>query len=171
MRGLDKYISDQLNVFNAKLWPALASAKKGYYGRAYKHLKNDVRLAFVYDKDNEYQDVTFNDNLSASLFFDIGDNENGNYPNFTAEVSIVVMVNLYDIYPTAVYRAIEDVHNDVLSLIKKCGVFKITGVTTGENVFGNIDTTLLKQYDMQPFHVFRVNCQAIGYNKNCNYTN
>lgn len=174
MRGLDKLIHDQNKRFADKLYPNIASDKKAFYGRVYKNIAHgDIVKAVIHiESSNDYKDVRFNDSKSVQCFYDPADEKEWfGLGQYTQGLAIVFGVNLKELYPSEIIRAIEQCHSDICREIEAAGLFTIISIVTGANVYGDISDTDLKKYDSQPKHVFRVNCISKPFSINCNYKN
>jgi len=155
MNGVDIPINRLVSVFNKGLWPGVG--KKEFNGRVSRNIKDENIIPEVLiENTNDYRRVQFNDRLNAMCFFDVGNEVSGIEEVATQEVRLFFAVKMPAIYPFIGYRATNEVHADVINLIKKEGAFthEITSIQTGPDAFGDLYSENLKQYDMQPWHVF-----------------
>lgn len=140
------------------------------YGRCYRNRKQNGYVAELYNGDNQYKDVYWNDELNAISFFGIGSSvKNGILEK--ADVHLLFFVNLAKLKPSLTNRADEEVRLNVLNTVEKFNFgFTYTGLDLGiENVLreypGSYRDTRLRNIDMHPVHCFRLNF-SLSYNKN-----
>ena len=138
------------------------------YGRAYRNQTNDGYTPEIYNSKGEYSDAYFDDKLSGSSFFGLGETTKVDGGDVLANVFIIYMVNLSKIKPSEP-RNDEEARIDVerLLLAPQYG-FNLTGIITGiDQVFkeysGYKAVKGIKFRDMQPWHCFRLNFQ-VNYN-------
>lgn len=173
--GIDISIQKmQSYLYDALLtkWNLSDSSLNGY-GRAYRNATQDGYTPEVYVGNNEYNEVYYDDRLSGSYFFGIGEEIKNTTKAVTADVFIIFMVNLDKVKPGS-NRNDEEVHIDVQTLVTRLFYgFTFTGLVTGiDNVFKDYSgwkrSKGIKFTDTHPQHCFRLNFKLI-YNpfKNC----
>jgi hypothetical protein len=165
-QGLDRPLQDMQNHFIKSLWPNVLAVKKSFNHRVF--VKNSAVLKPEIFDGKDYKDVRFDDSLTALSWFDVS-NQTNTFSNSTGvnEVGIVFIVNLEKLYPQLSHRAVEEVHYDVIKIINKMPrEFKINSIVSGLDAYGDYDITQLKGANIQPFHVFRINCDVL-FTLNC----
>lgn len=168
-KGIDFPIQEMQTIFTNNLWTELDSGEKCYYARVFRNTKRDIIRPEVYEEiGNKYREVLFDKNIHAMCWFDVSpETDSYNLGQITQSVGVVFTVNLTKIYPTLEHRAIEESHLAVQNLLlKRAGEFEITGIITGREAYGDFNSDMLKDTDMQPWHVFRFNCE-VKYSLNC----
>lgn len=164
--GIDYPIQELQQLFIDELWPDIAADKKEFNHRVFKNERKDLIIPEVFVKDREYREVKFNDKLTVLSWFDVDETqEDYIIGQNTKTVGIFFAVNLNELYPTLSHRAIEESHKDAISIIQKRQRYfkRPYDVVERELAYGDFNITNLKKYNMQPWHVFRVNCE-------CTYT-
>lgn len=144
------------------------------YGRAYRNQTTDGYTPEVYKGNNEYNDSYFDDTLSGSAFWGLGEQTKVNLGgDVTANLFVIFMVNLNLIKPGTT-RNDEEARVDVerIALKRDYGFF-LTGIITGiDQVFkeysGYKAVKGIKFRDMQPWHCFRLNFQVTYNIYDCN---
>lgn len=162
LTGIDIPIAILRQSFADNLWTDVTG--KEFYARVFGNLnKNNQLIGEVLQSGNEYKDVQFNDTLNMVSFFDVGETvENVDPDNQTTQnVGIVFAVKLTEIYSNISYRATEEVYRDVLNVINETSALTVTPleIIRGLNAYGNLSTEGLLQYNMQPWHTFRINTE------------
>lgn len=167
-KGIDRPIQEMQQLFAAHLWGSLSPSKKGYYHRVFANGRRGEAIPEIYTGNGEYNEVLFDDMLSAQLWFDVADStESLANGQIVQGCGIVVIVNLKDIYPTLAHRAEEESHLSVQKVLSRMPrEFELIGITTGLNAFGQYNTDKLKYPNMHPWHVFRFDCK-IHYSLTC----
>ncbi len=167
--GIDIPIQKYQTVLYNKLktvWGFTDATFNGY-GRAYRNQDKEsgAYTPEIYKGNNEYSDAYFDDTLSGSFFWGMGENiKFAKEGDNTADVFVIFMVNLDKIKPGTT-RNDEEVRNDVERIaIERIYGFYLTGVITGiDQVFkeysGYKAVKGIKFRDMQPWHCFRLNFQ------------
>lgn len=168
--GTDINIASVIDTFNLKLWNTLSN--NGFYGQVYRNVKSGNIIPEIYKEDGKnYQEVIFDDRKDAICFFDVEENiENLDADNQpTRECKIIFAVNLSKTHPLITYRAEENAHLDVLSILRKYHSLDVTvnSITSGRNAFGDLYTDNLKSYNMHPYHTFALNCTIKINYQNC----
>ena len=137
------------------------------YHRVYLNETNEGRTAEVYTSNNEYSEVLFNDNFTATSFFIVADTTLINQYTFEADIGLVFQVKINEIYDTD-QREDEWVRDDVWQAIKSnAQIREHTNMVTGlSNVYAEIDRTQITWTDMHPCHVFRYNFK-VRYTEDC----
>lgn len=168
--GVDIKIQALQTALFAKLcikWE-LSAQQYNAYGRAYNNATQDGYTPEVYTGGNEYKEVYYDDTVSASSFFGIGENTTLNKNSNTADVFLIFMVNLSKVKPLpATTRNDEEVHIDVLQIVARNFIgFTYTGMTLGINaVFkeytGWRRSKGIKFTDTHPQHCFRLNFKLL----------
>ena len=167
--GIDFQIQAMQNLFINKLWTDVSAPKKQFNHRVFKNEKNgEVYPALFNDSTNDYKNVIFNDRLSVLSWFDVVDSTNSfNSNQATQTVGVFFAVNLKDIYPNLSHRAVEEAHRDALSILSmRPSNFVITELISNKDAYGDFSVDNLKAFNMQPWHVFRYNCN-VGFTFNC----
>ena len=162
LTGIDVPIAILRQSFADNLWTSVTG--KEFYARVFTNLnKNKQLIGEVLQSGNEYKDVQFNDTLNMVSFFDVGDTVSNVDPDnqTTQDVGIVFAVKLTAIYSSISYRATEEVYRDVLNVISNTSTLEIVPneIIRGLNAYGNLSTEGLLQYNMQPWHTFRINTE------------
>lgn len=140
------------------------------YGRAYRNQdkENNSYTPEIYNANNEYSDAYFDDKLSGSAFWGMGETTKVTGGDVNANVFLIFMVNLDKVKPGTT-RNDEEVRNDIERIVLTPNYgFELTGIITGiDQVFkefsGYKTVKGIKFRDMQPWHCFRLNFQ-INYN-------
>jgi hypothetical protein len=138
------------------------------YGRCYRNKQDKGYMAEVYDGNDEYKEVYYDDTISAISFFGISNNIKQVIEQ-KADVHLIFFVNLEKLKPEAPNRADEEVRIDVMNIIGKTMFgFTLDSVDLWlENVLreysGSYREERLKQVDMHPVHCFRLNF-TLNYN-------
>lgn len=162
--GIDIPIQKLQTVLYNKILPLwnVNDASFTMYGRAYRNQISDGYVPEIYVGKNEYSDAYFNDQLSASAFFGLGEVEKIDKSNPTADVFLIFMVNLAKIKPGDT-RNDEEARVDIekICLNKDFGFYLGSMVTGIDQVFkeytGYRTTKGIKFRDMHPWHCFRLN--------------
>ena len=155
--GIDAPIQELQELFIDELWTDIAADKKQFNHRVFRNLDRNGNLIpeIIVSGSNEYEEVKFNDSLTALSWFDVSDTPTSfDGGQSTREVGIFFAVNLTEIYPNLDHRAVEEVHRDVLELLDSSNVQG--DAITGEAAYGDFSVDNLKRYNMQPWHVFRI---------------
>ncbi len=168
IQHMQTYLYDKLSV----RW-GLTTDTLNCYGRAYRNATQDGYTPEVYIGNNEYKEVYYDDTISASSFFGIGEEIKNNNKATTADVFLIFMVDLNKVKPGAT-RNDEECHIDVQTLVTTLFYgFTFTGLVTGiDHVFKDYSGWRrdkgIKFTDTHPQHCFRLNFKLI-YNpfKNC----
>lgn len=167
----------QTVLYNALLTPwAITDQTFNMYGRAYRNQdkENNAYTPEVYIGNDEYSDAYFDDTLSGSAFWGIGDMTKVSLAgDITANVFVIFMVNL-DKIKNGATRNDEEARVDVerIAMQRDYGFF-LTGITIGiDQVFkeysGYKAVKGIKFRDMQPWHCFRLNFQVTYNIYDCN---
>lgn len=162
LTGIDVPIAILRQSFADNLWTDVTN--KYFYARVFGNLnENNQLIGEVLDIGTEYKDVQFDDTLNMLSFFDVGDIVSNVDPDkqTTQEVGIVFAVKLTEIYSSISYRATEEVYRDVLNVINETSALTVTPneIIRGLEAYGNLSTDGLLQYNMQPWHTFRINTE------------
>lgn len=167
--GIDKPIQELQQLFINNLWTNVQDEKKRFYARIFRNNKKGiVRPEAFTEIRNCYEEVTHEDSLSVLSWFDVAPaTDTYNLGQTNHNVGIVFIVNLKHLYPGLSHRAVEESHLAVQKVVNmQKRDFLITGLTTGLEAYGDFNTDNLKHPDMQPWHVFRINCN-VSYLLNC----
>lgn len=176
--GIDILIQAYQTALHERLIAAWGLADDQYecYGRCYRNKNDNGYVAEVFKAGIDYQEVYWNDRVSAVSFFGISNEEHGIGEN--TRIHLVFFVDIKKLKPTINHRADEEVRRDV-QLFAAEGFrgfqYKSTELWL-ENVlreypgnfrnYGSGDINgKLKFLDMHPTHCFRINLE-INYNKN-----
>jgi hypothetical protein len=169
--GIDIPIKNLQNYLYPKLislWNCTDSSLN-MYGRAYRNQTTDGYTPEVYvgGNGNEYKEVYFDDTLSASSFFGLGeDTKVANSSSVTADVYLIFMVRLDQIKPGNT-RDDEEARIDVEKLCLSAGFgFTVTDFITGiDKVFAEYSGWRqkdgIKYRDTHPWHCFRLNFKVL----------
>jgi len=167
--GIDLPIQQMQQLFINNLWPTIDTQDKMFYQRVFRNERNgNLYPEVLIEGTNDYQEVEFDDRLSALCWFDVA-NETNSYDlgQINQNVGIFFAVNLSVLYPTLSHRAIEEAHLDVQKIItKRIGEWNIQGIITNMDAYGDFSTDRLMPSNMQPWHVFRFDCN-LKYSLNC----
>lgn len=160
--GIDYPIQEIQKIFIDELW---ADYKTQFNHRVFKNRdRNGNSIPEIYVKNSEYKEVLFNDRVDAISWFDVNEESNSfDGGQFTQAVGIFFAVNLGVLYPDLEHRAVEESHRDVLNLLDQS---QVTGIITNLPAYGDYYTDKLKRFNMQPWHVFRIN-YLMQYSVNC----
>jgi hypothetical protein len=166
-KGIDRPIQEMQQLFINNLWTSITD--KQYYHRVFRNENKSGNLTpqvFI-DNTNDYRDVIFNDSLSALSWFDVApETTSADAEQYTQGVGVFFAVNLKKLYPTLSHRAVEESHAEVRRILMlRASEFKIEGISTGEAAYGDFQS-VLNGLDMQPWHVFRFNCN-VSFTLNC----
>lgn len=170
LTGIDIPIATLRQSFADNLWMNVTN--KTFYARVFRNLgTNQELIGEVFNGGVDYEEVHFDDRLNVLCFFDVGDTVANLDPEnqTTEEVGIVFAVKLTSIYPSLAYRATEEVYRDVLDVINDTSALSVTPneIIRGLPAYGDLSTTGLVGYNMQPWHTFRVNT-TMKLNYDCN---
>lgn len=154
------------------IW-GLNDATYNAYGRAYNNATQDGYSPEVYNGNNEYNEVFYDDRFAATSFFGLGNEVRVNNRAVTADVFIIFMLNLNLVKP-GLNRNDEECHIDVQKLATRIFYgFTCTGLIVGINqVFkeysGWKKDKGIRFTDTHPQHCFRLNFK-LQYNpfRNC----
>ena len=170
--GVDIPISLIRDDFAAGLWPDVSN--KIYYSRAFITEKSigggKEIIPEVYTGSKEYQEVLFDDRYNVSVFFTADDARNNLKEKPETVISAIFSVNLDAIYPGVAWRQEENVHADVLQIFQVATTaYSIQSIDmiVGLNAYDPFFKENVKQYDTQPWHVFKLNL-GIKYYYDCN---
>lgn len=170
---IQKYQTEFYNALKT-LW-GFTDAEFNMYGRAYRNQDKEqgTYTPEIYKGNNEYSDAYFDDTLSGSAFFGLGELTKVTDGDVKANVFIIFMINLDKIKP-GTNRNDEEVRNDAerFALVTKYG-FSLAGIITGiDQVFkeysGYKAVKGIKFRDMQPWHCFRLNFEVLYNIYDCN---
>ncbi len=164
--GIDRPIQEMQQLFIANLWTGFNCQ---FNHRVFGNYNEKKLIPFILvDGTDRYVEVLFNDRVDALGWFDVSDRTKSiDGTQVSQDVGIFFAVNLKKVYPLLAHRAVEEAHKDALMQIKKRPIkFEILGLETGEAAYGDFDTDNLIKYNMQPWHVFRYNCN-VKYSFNC----
>jgi hypothetical protein len=143
------------------------------YGRIYRNKKDNQYIAEVYEGAEEYNEVYWDDELSAISWF--GQSSTVKFGiKSKASIHLVFFVNISKLKPAIQHRADEEIRNDVQRIIGR-GLYGFTFESTElwiENVLkeypGSRRDGRLAAVDMQPIHCFRLNLSLLySTNNNC----
>lgn len=157
--GIDVPIASLRDAFASLLWPDVSN--KIYYSRVFHNLdKNGNLIGEVFTEGKDYKEVMFDDRYMVNSFFDVSDTiENVNEElQTTRDVGIIFQCHLPSVYPTATNRLTEELYRDVLRVINTHSMLVTpNSIEAGLGAYGDMYTGNLREFDMQPWHVFRVN--------------
>lgn len=163
--GIDTPIQRLVSVMGAKLWTGKSVEING---RAYINQRDSGTVPEVFDSvSGRYLEVLLDSSKSGTVFFDWRNSTEIKASRHTATVWILFAINLTTLYPSETIRADEHAHGDVLELLRKSGEFEPQRLVAGLEAFKEYTAYDKKEQDMQPFHLFRVECK-VNYNyQNC----
>jgi len=169
-KGIDLPIQEMQCLFDDNLWHHVGTDKKRFYHRVFKNPKDGIIRPEVFTEiGNNYKEVKFDKRLTVLSWFDVSETQDNYIPGQNEkEVGIFFAVNLTELYPTLSHRAVEESHIDVAKvvLMHPSFIMPFNSIVERELAYGDFDTSNLKGYNMQPWHVFRINCNVI-YNVKC----
>lgn len=162
--GIDIAIKRLVDVFTAKLW---AGKSVEFNGRAYINQRDGGTIPEIFEAaTGRYRELLLDSSKSGIVFFDWQNKTEIAGSNYKARVWVMFAVNLSTLYTSEIARADEHAHRDALALIQKSG-FDPVALVTGLESFRHYTAYPQKADDMQPFHLFRVECD-LNYNyQNC----
>ena len=160
LTGVDIPISTLRDALATRLWTDVTPSI--FYSRIYRNISREGELiGEIYVAENEYKQMQFDDTYFINVFFDPSDNIEDVNPDIqtTREVGIIFAVNVTKIYPSLAYRALEEIYRDVLSVMNETSGLQITPneIVSGLDAYGDLSTGHLKEFNMHPWHTFRVN--------------
>lgn len=160
--GIDYPIQEIQQIFIDELWTDYNAL---FNHRVFKNRdRNGNSIPEIYVKNREYKEVLFDDRVDVISWFDVNEESNSfDGGQFTQVVGIFFAVNLGVLYPDLEHRAVEESHRDVLNLLDQS---QVTGIITNLPAYGDYYTDKLKRFNMQPWHVFRIN-YLMQYSVNC----
>ena len=137
------------------------------YGRCYINESEVGLKAEVYTSLGDYADCLFDDRYYATSFFYVEPKIEYN-ERAEANISLIVQANLKKLYPSITHRADEELHNDVITALKKrIDSGEITGITTGlSNVYSDLKIDNIKYTDISDFHCVKFDFK-INYDFDC----
>jgi hypothetical protein len=150
------------------LW-GLASTAYAAYGRAYRNQTDDGYVPQVWNQTTgHYNEVLYNDTLSALSFFGVGDTTIYDVEKSStsiADVFLIFMVNVPAIKPVGKFtpRADEEIRLDVEQFCQQERFgFRMQSFITGiDSVFKEYPGSWVKDgmkfRDLDPKHCFRIN--------------
>jgi len=161
-----KRLQDVLYPALIKKWN-LTDSSFNMYSRAYRNQTKDGYTPEIYTGNNEYKEVYFDDSLSASAFFGLGDDTKiVQSSSTTAQVYLIFMIDLNKIKPGDT-RNDEEARNDVERICLSAGFgFTMTDIIIGiDKVFSEYSgwkqTDGIKYLDTHPLHCFRLNFKLL----------
>jgi hypothetical protein len=167
--GIDKPIISLQRVLFSTLktkW-GLTDQKYNSFGRAYRNKTDNGFIAEVFSGGNDYREVYFDDNVSATSFFGTGQESPVDGTLVTANVHLVFFVDLTKI-KSGTNRNDEEARLDVFNVLSTVGAAsgwvvnkQVTGIdkVLAEYTETRKDKGLLAR-DQQPLHCFRFDCQV-----------
>jgi hypothetical protein len=163
-------IIDQLQVsIDAKL--SLMNIDYDIFPRAYKNPKKFDSKGFIpeFELNGEYKECLFNDALSFSSFFVVGDKRDVNEGMVKADLSLIVQCKGSEMFPLTTHRADEEVINMFSNIFNNYGDGLIlNSVETGvNNVYKEFAKENLNFDDIGDYLVVRINGTATFENSCC----
>jgi len=158
--GIDVPIARLQYAFANQLWTNVAT--RAFYARAFRNLDNQGNeVAELFVAENDYMEVMFDDKFDVQCFFDPSnttDNLNADQ-QASRECAIIFVCKADVVYPLELGRVTEQLYRDVLEVIYNTSPLSIIpqDIVSGLPAYGDLNTDKLKAYDMQPWHVFRIN--------------
>jgi hypothetical protein len=173
LTGIDIPISLIRDNLVQNLWNDVSS--QIYYALAYRNLIDiDGTLQLipeVFTTVKDYREVLFDNKWNVLVFFDVDPVRNNVIDQAETELRVIFAVNLDNIYPGSTYRQVENVHADVLQVIRDTSNVSIdkpsVNIVSGLDAYGDFYTGNITAYNMQPFHTFSVN-MTLKYVYDCN---
>lgn len=159
--GIDVPIARLQQAFATSLWTHVSA--RAFYSRVFRNNDNDGNLvAELFVGENDYQEIMFDDRYDVQCFFDPASTVEDINPDLqsTRECGIVFVCKSPIIYPDVVtHRVTEELYRDVLAVIQDTTPLSVIpqSIVTGLPAYDDLNTEKLKAYNMQPWHVFRVN--------------
>jgi len=158
MKGIDIQIESLRSYFEDLLFNGFDTI---FYGRCMRNYRDGMIPEVLKSGAKEYTEVLLNDRFDVLSFFDV---ESARTLN-EATVNIYFAVNLSVIYSTVNERATEYALSEIVMLIKRHGLFEITGITDGYESWKDWDK-VKKEDNMQPYYLFRIETK-VTYNLIC----
>jgi len=171
--GIDVPISLIRDNLVQNLWNDVSN--QIYYALAYRNLI-DIGgtlqlIPEVFTSAKDYREVLFDNKWSILVFFDVDPVRNNVIDRAETELRAIFAVNLDNIYPGSTYRKVENVHADVLQVIRDTSNVSIdktsVNIVSGLDAYGDFYRENITSYNMQPFHTFSVN-MTLKYVYDCN---
>lgn len=156
--GIDLPIMQIQNVLHGHL----GLQNVDYYGRVQRTVNMDKKsvLPTVQLNNSESKEVYYDDQKAPGgnvFFIESEDHTTKDGKLFTAEVSIVFMLNLNNIFPGATYRADSEIQDHAVKLIKRHGAMEITGIRKGiSNIMKGFSVANIVRNNIQPYHMFAI---------------
>ena len=146
-----------------------------YYALAYRNLReidgSNQLIPEILDENRKYKEVLFDNKWNVLVFFDVNPVRNNVIGQAETELRVIFAVNLDNIYPGSTYRQVENVHADVLQVIRDTSNVSINktsvNIVSGLDAYGDFYRDNITAYNMQPFHTFSVN-MTLKYVYDCN---
>ena len=165
MVGIDVDIERLRSHFENNLW---ADKSCLFYGRVYPNERETGIVPEIFDNsDKDYKELLLNDELDCISFFYVDPSRS----LIEADVSVIFAINVRNLYDTYETRETERAMRDAKLELDRAGVaFNIENVTTGINAVSEFTFTNQNRMDMQPFYLFRFECEVnYDFNKPCDY--
>ena len=134
------------------------------YGRVYLNNRGKSIIPEVFLSGNDYKDVL---SLDDNRFFFVKSDSATRISNtrYESDIDIYFIVNLKEVIGRDDYRSDEFVHSNVNTVLNRTD-FHIKGIETGIDniisVFKLEDRDNFNLSDLEPYHIFKVEC-AIKY--------
>lgn len=163
--GIDAKIYLLQTYLDAKL-NAIWNSPIVIYGRVYANQKETGAIPEVWNENNDYRQIYFNDKNAATVCFIVTERNIQTKGNVKANIDIVFLINVKQTLGTS-QRSDELAMLQVIDLIRKSQLAKTSGeIKEGiANVFSGFNVDAIKFRDMQPYAVFSIPCE-IHYNEN-----
>jgi hypothetical protein len=128
------------------------------FGRLHKNRKESGYIAEYYQGENEYKQVSYNDNLDGQFFFLVDDESTTDDGiMYSSKCKCVFAINLLNTVGNG--RRDQESERDAIQYFRNNnGDYEITGIERGiENIFSGYDYSNIKNSDINPKHIFSVN--------------
>jgi len=161
IQALQTFLYSQVKA----LWN-LSDTSFNMFGRAYRNQTEDGYVPEFFTGGLDYNDLFFDDKVSATAFFGVAEKQTYASGSATADVFLIFMVNLDKIKTTG-KRLDEEARNDIEILCsQQRNSFTMVGFDTGlDSVFkeytGWKKKDGIKYRDQHPYHCFRINFKLL----------
>jgi len=170
--GIDKPIQETQKLLHDRLNSLWGIELKGY-GRADLLKRDDQVIPEVFVNGKDYEDIL---GLDDNRFFFVQDDKSESVDAkwYETDVNIYFILKLTDIKTNITHRADQEVHDDIINVLKQSSLDTVTSIETGiDNVISDFKITDMDNFnlsDFQPYHIFKV-VTSVKYNlktTNCN---
>ncbi len=146
-----------------------------YYTRSFRNVRqidgSERVIPEVLDENRKYKEVLFDNKWNILVFFDV-DNERSNILDKPeTNLNIIFAVNLDAIHPGDDWRQEDNVHADVLQILRDTSNVSIdktnANLKSGIDAYEDFYIENITAFNMQPFHTFKIEL-SIKYIYDCN---